>query len=209
MERRVRSIHLLVRGNMEDIRVRTMLQDRHLPKFQALPPDVAALVCQRLIANGGLPVHQPTVHSGDELFEVCRERGLDHAGVVLSLARETSHQGLRAIETLVGRPISPWASSTADKAAAATPKPRGVAAPRVHETDPMVVVFVPSNPKRPGTEGWRRFELWKIGYTVAELKAEGLWPADVKWELERDTVKLAPPGSPEALEAIAKRPAAA
>lgn len=185
--------------------MRTMLQERHLPKFQALSPDIAALVCARLVANGGLPVHQTPVESGEQLFEVCREQGLDHAGVVLSLARETSSQGISAITTLVGRPISPWAASTADKAAAAAPKPRGVAAPRAHETDPLVVVFVPANPKRPGTEGWTRFELWKVGYTVAELKAEGLWPADVKWELERDTVKLAAPGTPEALAAIASR----
>ena len=186
--------------------MRTILAERHIPRFAALSPAAAALTYERLKQHNALPLDLPVQpETGEELYELCKSHGLDHAGVVLTLSRETSPIGLAAIEALVGKPIYPWAAGTAQAALAAQPKPRGVAVPRVHETDNMIVVHIPSNPKRPNTAGWERYNIWKVGYTVKELKDQGLWPADVKWELERNTVQLAKADSPEGQAAIAKK----
>lgn len=181
--------------------MRPLLGDRHAPVFGALSPEQTHLVYGRLMAARALSPallrDVPEPHTGEELLSLCQQARLDHAGVVLTLCRETSQLGVSAIETLVGRPIRPW-RETAQAQQAAQPRQvaRGAAAPRPRDTDSMVVVSHVPNPKRPGTAGHARY-LWRVGALVSELLAEGMWSADVKWDLDRGFVVLASQSSPE------------
>lgn len=180
--------------------MRTQLAERHRPLFAALAVPEAELVHQRLMAScPDYRVARPTVPgSGEELFAMCQVAGLDHAGVVLTLARETSSTGRSAIEHLVGRAIRPWQETAAKQQAdLPPPKPRGVAAVRAREEHTMVVVSHVPNPKKPGSAGHARFELWRVGALVSECIAAGMWPADVRWDLNKSFVVLADADSPE------------
>jgi hypothetical protein len=177
--------------------MRTLLTDDHLSRFAALGEQGTALVLARLRQHGGLPrsmagrpiVDGPT--TGEELFSMCREAGLDQAGVVLSLASETTPAGIAAIEALVGRPIHHWAR-TAQAARDAAPRatPRGVAVPRAKDYDQKFVVAVVPNPKKIGSSTHLRFQNWVVGRTVAECMAAGLTRADADWDVGRGFVTL-------------------
>lgn len=166
--------------------MRTMLQERHRPLFSSLNHEQMDLVWQRVVQAWpadmrgflGNPPDCPT-----KLFETCREAGLDHARVVLSLAREYDLVGRATIEALVGRPIVPWAA-TVEAARPAPPRPvkaqeddeegEGEESGGSH-LDRMVVVSVnPVNPHREGTKAWREYNRWVVGKTVAELLQKGM-----------------------------------
>jgi hypothetical protein len=173
--------------------VRTVLGEQHQPRFAGLSPEGAALVLSRLVDCGALRRTTPRVESGLELFEVCRLAGLDHAGVVLTLAAETNMVGLRALEQLVGRPISPWAESVeAARAQVEKPPVRGVAAAAAapRPGDGQWVVAVRPNPKKPGSDTHARYAHWVVGRTVRECLAAGLTRADLAWDVTRGFVTL-------------------
>ncbi len=176
---------------------RTVLEDRHLPRFESLTQEGAQLVLARLRERGALPLSRhgvPIVDGptdGCSLFAVCRDAGLDHAGVVLSLAAETTPAGIAAIEALVGRPIQHWSrSATASAAAAPRPQPRGVAVQRPKSYDHLRIVSVVPNPKKPGSATYLRFANWAVGRTVAECMSAGLTRADADWDISRGFVVL-------------------
>ena len=179
--------------------MRVQLAERHFPKFLALTAEETSLVQQRLVSAKVLK-KDDSINTGEELFHKCRSAGLDHAGVVLTLARETSPVGLSAIEHLIGHPIVHWhKNARLNQETSTINKLRGVAVPRERPENTMVVVAFVPNPKKQNTAGWERFKLWKLGSTVAECVAAGMWPADVKWDLDRGFVTLAAANSPEAL----------
>ena len=187
--------------------MRTILQERHRPLFATLGVPETHLVYARLMAARALPRELCKVEpqSGDELFGLCQQAGLDHAGVVLTMARETSSLGLSAITRLVGRPIAPWqATAERQKAEAPAPRPRGVAAARPQTEHGMVVVSFVPNPKKPNSAGWERYKFWRVGALVSECIAAGMWPADVRWDLGKSFVVLASASSPEGQAARAK-----
>ena len=181
--------------------MRTILGERHQPRFEGLSPEGATLVLDRLVGCGALRRSAPRVQSGGELFEVCRLAGLDHAGVVLTLAAETSVVGLRALEQLVGRPISPWAESVeARQALVEKPPTRGVAAAAAapRPGDAQWVVAVRPNPKKPGSDTHVRYAQWVVGRTVRECLDAGLTRADLAWDVTRGFITLSdtPPEVP-------------
>lgn len=173
--------------------MRTVLAERHRPLLAGMPMEQVRLLHTRLVQHRALrgELARRPVESGEELFELAAAAGLDHAGVVLTLARETSPLGLACIERLVGRPVHPWS----DTRPALPPRPRGVAVARVRPESAMVVVSFVPNPKRPNTAGWERYKIYRVGALVSELVADGMWPADVRWDLERSFVVLASPDS--------------
>ena len=192
--------------------MRPVLQDRHLVRFQALPVSVVPLVVRHLRTSRANPatrqVDYSSVVTGEDLWRVCRDAGLDHAGIVLTIAHETSLDGLSAIESLVGRPVRPWAA-TAREQQAALPRPaaRGVAVVRERLSDLQVVSAVGPNPKKPGSSTHLRFAHWVVGRTVSDCMRAGLTRADVDWDVSRGFVTLAEPAAPGAAEPAEETPA--
>lgn len=171
--------------------MRTILDERHQPRFEALSPICASLVLERLKQHCALRTSTGPVSSGAELFALCRDAGLDHAGVVLTLATETSRPGLQAIEVLVGHPIVEWSATVAARAATAPKLPaRGVAVQKPRDVDGKFVVSVVPNPKKPGSATHIRFAQWVVGRTVAQCMSAGLTRADVDWDVSRNFVVL-------------------
>ena len=63
-----------------------------------------------------------------------------------------------------------------------------------------------NNPKRAGSKGHERFALYEAGKTVADTIASGVWPADIKWDLEKSFIEIvggtvAPAADPAVAEA--------
>lgn len=186
--------------------MRTGLADAHQPVFAALSGEQARLVYARLSAQRALRIASQSTPptSGEELFRICQIGGLDRARIALSLARETTPVGVQTLEIIAGCPVRPWAATVrAQQEGRPAPAPRGAATSRPRDTDAMVVVSYVPNPKRPGTAGHVRY-IWRVGALVSELIAEGMWPADVKWDLDRGFVKLASASSPEGQAARAQ-----
>lgn len=155
--------------------MRTLLQERHRPLFANLAPDQTALVWSRVTEAwpGDLrPFKDQCPVCGEELFEICRNAGLDHARVVLSMAREIEAPGVKAIEALVGHPILPWAASV--EAATALGQPaRVVASPPPRDTR-VVVSVAPGNPHHPGSKAHADYAKWRVGKTIDELVQCGM-----------------------------------
>jgi hypothetical protein len=157
--------------------VRTMLQERHRPLFSALAPEQMTLVWDRVVRAWPTDMRQflgTTPNSPEGLFEVCRDAGLDHARVVLSLATEYDTVGRGTIETLVGHPIVPWATTVAAENNLRNP-PKLPPVYTQSLPDQRVVLSVnPVNPHREGTTAWAEYRRWVVGKTVDELLRGGM-----------------------------------
>jgi hypothetical protein len=155
--------------------MRTILQEYHRSFFASLDPDQTELVWSKVIEvwPGDMrPFSSICPTCGEDLFEFCRDAGLDHARVVLALAREHEPLGVGAIETLVGQPIKPWAASVQAKAGVPTPV---APPPQVAPTDVRVVLSINiTNPHREGTTAWAEFNRWEVGKTMGQLIQKGM-----------------------------------
>ncbi len=105
-------------------------------------------------------------------------KGLGQADLVLCLLRlRDRHTGIRAaaeaaITGLVGHPI-----------ATGTPcllRYRDVAPYARLDASPRVVYVAPHNPRQTGTEAYQRWSEYKIGRTVAQLRARGVKAKDLR-----------------------------
>lgn len=174
--------------------MRTVLQERHRPLFANLNIFQTELVWNKVVETwpGDMrsKTYQPTC--GEELFVVCRDAGLDHARVVLSMAREHSLMGVAAIETLVGKPIAPWAATVAAQAQAqaGVVAPAPAAPPSPPKTRRVVLSVCPVNPHRPGTVAHTEFAKWRVGATLDELLQKGMQPRAIRRGPRRGWVVL-------------------
>jgi hypothetical protein len=155
--------------------MRTMLEDRHLPHFTALDAEQTRRVwaCVRAAWPADVDATE-SIEDPVQLFQACRGAGLDHARVVLALARQHDAVGTAAIAALVGRPIAPWlppapvVAAPVPVAALATPSGAYAADSRV------VLAVAPSNPHRPGTDAFEDYARWRVGRTLAQHVAAGM-----------------------------------
>ena len=71
-----------------------------------------------------------------------------------------------------------------------------------YELSHKIVIYAPANPKRGGTAGWARFEVYRDGMTAEEYmkhpKIGGFGRADISWDLQRHFIKLVPADTYEA-----------
>lgn len=159
--------------------MRTVLTERHQPRFAGLTPEQTCRVWHCVCAAWPEDLGNPAEEVSDPalLFEICRGAGLDHARVVLALAREHDAVGRGAIECLVGRPIACWAPAVVaplpSPAPAAVPPSGPPAGP--YAADARVVRAVaPGNPHRPGTTAHADYARWRVGRTLAQHVAAGM-----------------------------------
>jgi len=140
--------------------------------------------------------------TGRDLYEMCDAAELDHASVVLSLRDDATVTGVRAIETLIGKPIQRRSATPPGASPDSSGSPRGARnAPRQRSSHSSklpcpptaVVLTVVPNPKRPGSASAMRFENWRPGITVADALAAGLTPGDVAWDLAHGFVTVEEP----------------
>lgn len=167
--------------------------DKYRPNFDALDQDSAALIASAMTRRHGVPV------SPDALYEACVSLGVDQADVVLSVAHDPSPQAIRALETVVGKPIEYGRPAllqrherkykSSDVPQRTEPKSKLSRTP-VQRTDPRKIVFVAPNPKKPGSASYDRFARYVAGMTVTEALAAGVSSADVKWDSERGFIKF-------------------
>jgi hypothetical protein len=158
----------------------TMILPKYRPNFDQLTTEMA----HHLASAMHLPQDEPL--SGQDIFEVADEAGMDHADVVMCLATDPTVLGVQVVETLVGRPIVRRVP-TAQRAVSRGPR-RTVS---VRRSDPRHIVYVsPTNPKKAGSASYDRFALYREGMTVDEFVQAGGTIADVKWDAERGHIRL-------------------
>lgn len=176
-------------SNMRYLTSRPVLQDRHRAAFDLLTHHEVVRTLVRM-QQDQLPLPRrmtvPQPASGEWLFEVCRDAGLDHASVVFSLCRETDTIGVGALTKLIGKPILVWRRPEYKKPAPVVDSRGATVAPRPAGTYTldMVVLSVVPNPKKAGSSTWHRFALWRPGMTIAECRAAGLTHADIVWDID-------------------------
>jgi hypothetical protein len=172
--------------------MRTMLQERHRHLFSALAPEQMTLVWNRVVQAWPTDMRQflatPPNNSGG-LFEVCRDAGLDHARVVLSLATEYNAVGRGTIETLVGHPIVPWAATVEAEERLRNPPPvRSTVTPAIKVHDARVVISVAPNPHREDTGMYRAYQRWVVGAVVGDLLQRGMPSRSVRRDIRHGYV---------------------
>lgn len=170
----------------------TML-GRYKERFTALTPEAAGLVWVRarerhpaLPAPAGTPERQA---SGEALFEACMVAGLSHAEVVMSIAREQGPVAESALTALVGHPLTRPRVGTA---APTQPQQRRThRATPAARSDPRVIrVVAPACPKKPGTNAWRLWQLYRDGMTADEYIAAGGTRAAIRYDSDHGFIRL-------------------
>lgn len=121
---------------------------------------------------------------GESIYQICENAGLDQADVVMSLARDTTIDGIATIETLIDAKITRAAPKQKKTAAKAPRKPRRVG------RDDRIVQSVAPNPKKPNSKSFARYALYEVGVSVNELRERGITQADLNWDTERGFVVL-------------------
>ena len=175
---------------------RPRLGQRHLSGFQQLDAIQVRRVWNKILADRLIPNNVRPPGTGEELYQLCLEHGLDQAEVVFSIARENDDCGRQAIEKLIGKPIYVWRpQSRAPRPIVNTAQatsPRGT----MPENN-WIVLSVKPNPKKSGSSTFFRYKLWEVGKTIAECMKAGLTRADVQWDTDgtRKFVIVGPPGS--------------
>lgn len=61
--------------------------------------------------------------------------------------------------------------------------------------DDRIITAIVPNPKKEGTDSHTRFSLYQEGQTVSAALAAGVKRADIKWDTDREFIKLAAPKS--------------
>lgn len=174
-----------------------MLLERYRPALAGMSSDAVTLLSSRL----GLP---ETPATGEGLWEVCREAGLDAADLVCAVAGDASALAHDVLERLAGRRIErlpPGIRTTCPVTGRPIPQEQSelpLTAPppptrRATRADPRVVLAVAPNPKRPGSAAHARYSAWRTGATVDECLAAGLTAEDVRWDTRRGYVTLGGP----------------
>ena len=60
-------------------------------------------------------------------------------------------------------------------------------------TEPVLIVLVEENPKKPGSASRKRFDLYRHGMTRQEAKAAGLRTEDFRWDQDHGYIKFITP----------------
>lgn len=110
-----------------------------------------------------------------------------HVEVVLAAASLPDHL---IAEALMEKPIHKGPKSGGARPAGSAPK--GERAPRasVAISDTRIIYDVKPNPKKVGSAAHGKFALYKEGMSVKDFIAAGGTMADVKWDSERQFIKL-------------------
>ena len=174
----------------------TMIQAKYEPAFAALTP----AMLERVMV--GLSATRPELHElgdiedGPTLVDYCRQSGISQAEVVMSMRNDPSPLAVAAVECLLMKPIDRRTPAEVERQRdAERPRPQ-LATVRSSErtTDGRIIrLLTTGNPKRAGTDGHRRFALYRDGMTVAAFLAAGGRSADIKWDAERSFIRLDDP----------------
>ena len=176
-----------------------MLSETYRPLFTSLTPPEVSLVWSAITNMWHLPNRVSPPADPDSLFETCRNAGLDHASVVLSLAGRNG-PARSVIEKLIGKPIQHWAESVeAAKAEVsiqlAEAKKQGAEKLLRHRmmaraADTRIVMSVAPQPYREGSMMHHYYQRWRVGDTVEACKQRGLPRWSVSRDIERGHVKV-------------------
>lgn len=153
-----------------------------LERLLLLTPTQTALVWSALAALD--PAFPPPLRDPPLFLAAALTHRLDHARVVLPMARTTTQDGVQALETLVGRPIT--------RRRSAPPATASFNGRRKKTTAPdlRTIHDILPNPKRPESESALRYARYSEGMTVADALAAGLRPADIRWDVARAHITL-------------------
>lgn len=191
----------------------------HAALYNNLSAPQAQIVASRLLQHGLVRPEQILETYPDEdlsridgptIAQWCAP--LSHAQVVLALVRERDELALSALEVLIEKPIymcAPGETSEplTDFLGRPLPLPvghrRGSPPPQAQPEytppgprasrsvhDPRIIESIVPNPKRRGSEAYRRFNLYLVGQEVEASIRNGVTRADVRWDSKMGFITL-------------------
>lgn len=187
----------------------------HADLVSRLTDTQATALAIRLALSDILPTNLPDTVTGPMLAQICTERRLSHAEVVLACAQESGEFWVTLLSTLLerpmymcargetgtpvtdihGRPIpTPIGHRLGEQPQMPTPPRR--TRDRVHlhrKRDHRLIVDIVPNPKQPGSKSWHRFQLYREGMTVSEYKLAGGYPQDIGYDVAKNYIRLRMP----------------
>lgn len=195
----------------------------HTALYSNLTSAQAQILASRLLAHGlvqpeqimeTLPDEDLSRIDGPTVAQWCRS--LSHAQVVLTLVKEVDPIALDALEVLIEKPIymcapGETAEPMTDMLGRPLPLPvghyRGHPAPPTTErerlpaplaapsgrTDHRILDAIVPNPKRLGSEAYRRFNLYILGAPIEYSIRNGVTRADVRWDSKQGFITLRVP----------------
>jgi len=117
------------------------------------------------------------------LYSALRARGLSQADVVFSLLRHNAPWAVKAVETLIGRPITILPPAVPPR----TPKPATIP-PRVG--DRRIIVKVERNPRLPTTDSFQRYRELRPGRTLEQCLRRGVTRKDLREAMRSGWVEV-------------------
>lgn len=153
--------------------------------FTALTAPQATAVSAALAASEVKGYKAPKKMTGAQVYNACNTAKLSDAALKKTLGADSSATAQAAYEKLFGE------------------KPKAEDKPKrtrrtAREPDPRIIVAVAPNPKRGASR--ERFEIYKVGMTVYEAIALGMFRADIPWDTapKRNLITLASPEDADA-----------
>ena len=173
-----------------------MILTKYDEAFRALTPAELAIVLEDMAPVRPELYELGDFESGQELLDYCRQTNISQAEVIMCMARDTRLPAISAIERLCMCPMDRRSPTQVERERhVASPPPRIVPiSAKTEDADTHVIrLLTTHNPKRAGTEGHVRFALYRDGMSVAQFLAAGGRRADVRWDQERNFIRLDAP----------------
>lgn len=120
---------------------------------------------------------------------------MDQADVIMAMVRDSSVQGVKTIEDIVGKPITRLQEKAHRASEKKKEKAAGARAARsrksvAFEATDTIHLLVKENPKKKGGAPYERFEKYKEGMTVGDALAAGVFEADIQWDVGHKFIEL-------------------
>lgn len=170
--------------------------ERYADAFAALSPEASLHLWTACL--GKYPRRMPPPNGdgtgGPALLAACSRAGLWQAEVVMTIADSRDPVAVRALETLMGKPLRAPAAVPPPAGLPAAQRATGHRAPRKppQRRDPRIVLSTQDNPRRPGTAAHDGYACWRVGDTVDQCLARGLPARYVRKDVRKGRVVLGP-----------------
>jgi hypothetical protein len=173
------------------------MPDKHLLAIWGLTEEQANIVWQRCQQRSIKFPKKTDIPDDDRkkalIYALLKAR-MDQADVIMAMVRETSTEGVKAIEQMVGKPITRL-EEKARKARDARPdKPQKTSVGRkktvTFSPTQTIHLLVKENPKRKGGAPYERFAKYVDGMSIADALSAGVFEADVVWDVKHKFIEL-------------------
>jgi hypothetical protein len=173
------------------------MPDKHLLAIWGLTEEQADLVwqrCQQRSIKFPKKADIPKDERKKSLINALVKARMDQADVIMAMVREVSTEGVKAIEQMVGKPITRLEEKARKTRDARPEKPQKTSTGRKKtlqfSSTQTIHLLVKENPKKKGGAPYERFAKYTEGMSVQDALSAGVFEADIVWDVKHKFIEL-------------------